>query len=810
MYPCPVRRRSIVRVVLKLDISQAGSNVLRLCSASSMLLLRSGGSVVPDFENDNLNGQEFEASVRHVARQLYRHAHSTGSVNLDGRERDEIIDTGTEIIVVEATQLRKLEKIKNDLEKSINLIKKLKQSPQFLDYNFRILLVTANDPTADQNAHVKSAKSGCPKEIISFTELFSRLFDARHYIRVRGDHSFGSIRDPANEADFRVPASDYIPTSLVNQDSGVSIKAFDLVSKLTDGGRCVIYGDYGSGKSMTLRDIYLQIRNDFVSAKSIRCPIYLNLREHIAQTQPDEALYRHAEKIGFPEPHSLISAWRAGFVTLFLDGFDELTPPQFASSVSNLRQARRFAVEIVRRFIQQTPKSAPIIIAGRESYFDSREEASIALGYGVTAQVFDLAGFTDDDIKRFLKTNGNQVPAWLPTRPLLLGYLANLGQLTEQDQLLSLDPANGWDQMLQRVCEREVDQIWGVGFDASDLRLFMERLATRARKSRDGRGLEDSGLRGVFRNVFGRDTDEPANLLTGRLPGLGSIPGRAGAREFIDSDFADAAASGDLGRYIESPFSHKTPLENIAITLGELGRSMAVARVEDADSKVSLALNLSSQHTNFGVSSSDLISILIDQQFDYVGQPFSIQDANFDTIIVDPEINLSAVTLTRCIISTLQFGRSSTDKDGRNSPRFHDCVIDRLEGALSERDVPENMLTGSTSVEIYAAYAATNHAVMESALPDQVKVLLTILRKLFMQRGTGRQHGALRRGLPPGLIRYVDPIVTQIKAEGFAEDVSINRRTILIPNRSRGADALAIINGPNTSQHPLIRTIRAL
>ncbi len=268
---------------------------------------------------------------------------------------------------------------------------------------------------------------------------------------------------------------------------------------------------------MTLRDVYFKVRDQFASGKLIHCPIYLNLREHIAQTQPDEALYRHAEKIGFPEPHSLIAAWRAGFVTLFLDGFDELTPPQFASSVSNLRQARKFAVEIVRRFIEQTPQNAPIVIAGRESYFDNRQEAASALGYGENAQVFDLAGFTDKDIERFLKTKRDQVPSWLPTRPLLLGYLANAGMLEGQEQLLSLDPASGWDKMLRLVCEREVNQVWGVGFEASDLRLFIEGLATRARKSRDGRGLDDSALRSVFRAVFGRDTDEPARAFSAHV-----------------------------------------------------------------------------------------------------------------------------------------------------------------------------------------------------------------------------------------------------------------------------------------------------
>jgi len=728
--------------------------------------------IMPDFVNDNLNGAEFEASVRHVARQLYRHASTTGSIKIDNRERDEIIDTGTELIVVEATQSRKLEKTKNDLNKSIDLIKKLRKSAKFLDYNFRIMLVTADDPTADQNAHVKTAKSGCPKEVISFTTLFSRLFDARHYIRVRGDHSFGSVRDPADEANYRVPQSDYLPTALSDATTGTSIKASELALKLTSGGRYVVYGDYGSGKSMTLRDIYFRVRDQFVSGSLLRCPVYLNLREHIAQTQPDEALYRHAEKVGFPEPHSLIAAWRAGFITLFLDGFDELTPPQFASSVSNLRQARRFAVEIVRRFIEQTPQSAPIIIAGRESYFDGREEARFALGYNPKAQVFDLAGFTDQDIQRFLKTKDNQVPSWLPTRPLLLGYLANAGLLKERDQLVLLDPASGWNLMLQRVCEREVSQVWGVGFEADDLRLFIEGLATRARKSSDGHALEDSALKTVFHKVFGRDTDEPANLLTKRLPGLGSVPGRPGAREFIDADFADAAASGDVSRYIDNPFVDNTPLENVTAVLGQLGREMAAIRITDMATKVSLALRQSGEQTLLAITSADLISILVDQQSDYKGALLSIHDTNFDIVVVDPELNMSAITLTRCIVGTVDIGRPLSTKDVLNVIHFHDCAIDRLEGAFSKQDVPVGMLTGSTSVETYAAFAATNDAVMKSTLPDPVKVLLTILRKLFMQRGTGRQYSALRRGLPVGLLKYVDPIVVEVKASGLAEDLS--------------------------------------
>ena len=124
--------------------------------------------------------------------------------------------------------------------------------------------------------------------------------------------------------------------------------------------------------------------------------------------------------------------------------------------------------------------------------------------------------------------------------------------------------------------------------------------------------------------------------------------------------------------------------------------------------------------------------------------------------------------------------------------------------------MPSGILTGSTSVETYAAFTATNDAVMNLALADPVKVLLTILRKLFMQRGTGRQYSALRRGLPPTLTNYVEPVINQIKVNDLAKDVYLNRRAILIPNRARTAEALAIINGPNASTHRLIEAVRTM
>lgn len=764
---------------------------------------------MPDVSSDSFTGAQFEAAVRQVTRRLYQHAASTGAIILDGRERDDIIDTGTEIIVVEATQLSKREKVEKDLEKSKALVASLRRHPKYAEYNYRILLVTKQEPTADQNGVVSKALTGCPKEIISFATLFSRLFDGRHYLRLRSDHYFGSIRNPADDTDQNVPPSSYIPTALNEAETGIDRTASHLAKASTRGGRFVIFGDYGTGKSMTLRDIYLRAKERFIKGESVSCPVYLNLREHIAQTQPDEALFRHAQIIGFDNYHSLISAWRAGYVMMFLDGFDELTPPQFAVSISNLRQARRFAVELVKRFVEQTPRDAALFIAGRESYFDERSEAESALGYKPKAHVYNLSGFTEEQVASFLKSKKSTIPAWLPNRPLLLGYLANSGLISAHSDLRSLSATTGWNTMLDRICEREVAQIWGVGVDPGALRLFIDGLASKARQYGGADSdLQDSDLRDVFHEVFGRDADEPASLLASRLPGLGAVPGRSGARSFIDADFYDAATSGDVRRFVDSPYSGSKNLENAAISLGPLAVAMVAERAEAT--KLSIALSQTNQKPSLSMTAADLIAVLTERREEYRGDPITIRDANFDHISIDAEIDLSRVEFFECTFLSVEFGRSSPSIETRHLPKFRKCVIDKLEGAVSLADIPDGLLDDETSVERFVAFSGTNDSVMEANLPLPVRVLIVLLRKLFMQRGSGRQRTALKRGLSPKAATHVDDLIALICSHDFAEELTLDHRPILMPNRSKSGQAIGIINGPNTSVHPLMQDARAL
>lgn len=67
------------------------------------------------------------------------------------------------------------------------------------------------------------------------------------------------MRDPATG---KHPSQDiaYIPLDMVRVDTKEIVSRSDLLSLLVQECTVVLLGDYGAGKSMTLRDIYYALR----------------------------------------------------------------------------------------------------------------------------------------------------------------------------------------------------------------------------------------------------------------------------------------------------------------------------------------------------------------------------------------------------------------------------------------------------------------------------------------------------------------------------------------------------------------------
>ena len=311
-----------------------------------------------------MDGPSFEAEVLSVARALWPEAADSGPVMRQGRERDGEFETSEVTHLVECTIERTKSKAQEDSDKLRKRIAYLqgKNSSRL----YKGWFVTLNEPTAEQRGVVERCPA--PVQAISFREFRKRLVDADRYLTARLDYAFGSMRDPRTEGIHLDHG--YVPLEFVDETEtykGVS----DLLTEIRDGQRLVLLGDYGSGKSTTLSELFRRLRNAFVRHEHSRFPVVLNLRDHHGQTDPVEALERHARNIGYPSAFDLVRAWRAGYIDLFLDGFDEIAVVGWAGSGRHLKNIRFRSMELIRRFVQDSPTGIGLVVVGRGHYFDN-------------------------------------------------------------------------------------------------------------------------------------------------------------------------------------------------------------------------------------------------------------------------------------------------------------------------------------------------------------------------------------------------------------------------------------------------------
>lgn len=759
----------------------------------------------------------FEGEVRRLARALWPRASAKGPVMLDGRERDGVFDDGDVVHIIEATTSRRLDKTKLDLNKSIDLVRALRKTRE--DKSYKIWLVTLEDPTADQvDAAGKARKKArCPVETTSFRTFSSRLIDSAHYLQLRGHYPFGSVRNPADDNDFELPPSEFIPLDLLEKTSGSTIDHASLCALVLNNSseNLVLVGDYGSGKSMTLRSVYFELRDRHLKSEALRFPVYINLRDHFGQTDPAEALMRHAVKIGLADPNQLIAAWRAGSTFLMLDGFDEVSSARLVRGSEKVKKARREAVRLVRSFITESPTRSKILLSGREHYFDSEQEMLSALGLDADDRVFTLNEFSEEQINKYLAKKGitDIVPDWLPSRPLLLGYLAVKGVLgSESTQVLPQSAEEGWDYLLERVCEREASQIDPVVIETSAVRELVERLATSARNTTSGRGpIYLKNISEVYESIFDLPPDEKAETLILRLPGLTSSTAE-GAREFIDDDFVDAARAGDSFRFVDNPYlDHPADLVNCASALGDIGVRTAGIRLKKSGAtakKINASLVEAQKQ---GCSPScllDIVKVMQELGVDMVThEDIFIRDDFIQNFEVLPGPKARNLRFQDCYFGVLEVDTTALES---NTPKFERCVIDELVGPVSKQDIPEGIIDQTTEISKIREEAKTNADILSLDIPLPVRVLMTVLRKLFFQAGSGRREGAFFRGLDNEARKYVPDVLQLLQAQRFASAQRIGGPIIWIPNRAKAKTAAEILSAPQTSQDRLLVAAKKL
>ncbi len=370
---------------------------------------------------------KFENEVRRIARELWPDAQYQGARILDGLERDGFFETEDCVHLLEATVSRSKDKAVQDVKKLTSLARKL---PSKIQYKaVKCWFVTRTEPTADQR-EVANKHHGLVNAL-SFTQFQSRLIDAASYLNLRDNYAFGSVRDPATGS-AQSPI-EYVPLDLMQIGPTKLWSVTEIRDAILNGDRFVVFGDYGAGKSMTLRELYRTLRRAYFKQRTPEFPLYINLRDHFGQTNPAEVLERHGRNLGFPHPSHLVRAWRAGYAILLIEGFDEIATLGIQGLWRQLQDSRYRAMQVVREFIRGQPQDVGLILAGRAHFFDSERERESALGLSPSVVELTLNEFNEEQIKRYLSACdlSGKVPGWMPARPLLVGYLATSGLLRD-------------------------------------------------------------------------------------------------------------------------------------------------------------------------------------------------------------------------------------------------------------------------------------------------------------------------------------------------------------------------------------------
>ena len=138
---------------------------------------------------------------------------------------------------------------------------------------------------------------------------------------------------------------------------------------------------------------------------------------------------------------------------------------------------------------------------------------------------------------------------------------------------------------------------------------------------------------------------------------------------------------------------------------------------------------------------------------------------------------------------------------------YKSCSIVRLEGIGGNGALPTSI---ANCVIDQFDNRQTNAAIIRSNLPDSIKVLLVIIRKLFLQRGSGRAESALYRGVSSSLQSYIDPVRDLLVSEGVIFSHSTGQRTVWHGNRAYRARMLKILESPMSSKDSLVQEVARL
>lgn len=474
-----------------------------------------------------------------------------------------------------------------------------------------------------------------------------------------------------------------------------------------------------------------------------------------------------------------------GFVTILLDGFDEVGSQTFIDNKTERLSVRKRAMLGVSDLVSMCRKSG-ILIAGREHYFNDNRELLSAFGIQDTKNIRIIScqkEFTENQAKEYLQKIGysGQLPIWLPKKPLIFQVIESMNSEDAKEILASSNGQVGfWGQFIDAICHREV-KIHNNAIEVETVRGVLNHLTRTVRKNNDKQGrLTPKDFDNAYKEMTGIEPDEAGRLMLSRLCTLGRIEPETPDRCFIDEYIFQALAADCLfedvigKEFSELKKGYIRPLSYEGINLlaqkidsyGSTNEAFSfMMRDESGDSQLTADLLCS-------------IMLIPGEEKDFSGLKIS---AVFLPILSFQNIVIKNITIDSCIINIIYLSNSKC-KDEHNII-IKDSDINKIYGLASKEAKPNWIKNGCN---IQSVDNLSNAArIKEADLKPSQKLFLSIIHKIFFQVGGGRKENSLYKGgFGQAYDRdLIEKILSKLVKEGCIRKSKDGSTAIYNPNR---------------------------
>lgn len=691
-------------------------------------------------------------------------------------------DDGT-AVVIEITKEQSIDKLRTDLAK-FNVIR-----PHFFAENIfpRCYFITLDDPTPSLIAGGAASRV----QVLSVSQFVNSMAGFGDYLNLRSTLPFGSAIDLyTGQPDLKT----YVGVEYTSW-TGESYDSKKIADQLLANKTIVLIGDYGTGKSRAVKEIFSELLTGY--KKHFHAPIAINLRDNWGLKRAPEIINRHFTDMGLGDrvPDVMKVAYVPGMIYL-LDGFDEIGAQTWSDDPTKLVNIRKQSLVGVKDLIQRA--QGGVLITGREHYFNNDVELMDCLGLENKNILFLRCQqeLSDTQFSELIGGGVGKLPAWVPKKPLIGIVIREIEpQSVKRILETSAGQADFWDLLLQAFCEREarINPI----LDANIIRTLYDHIGRLSRTTQTSLGpISIKQINEAFEKTTGRPPTDESAIILQRLPGLSRIGAESLDRQFVDTFILDGLKAEDIltiysglqGEVLDFPWKH--PIE-------DFGATFIAARIGDMQQQAGLVAYI---RRNWNAENRVLLSDMLAALFrcekpdiDFGGNVFKNGHFSYIAFADSVVVNLR---LYECLFDSIDI----TDADPVGIT-IEDSVITRAAGVTSKEHLPA-WIVGSSVEEFQNVN--TLAAIRAAGLSKSQTFLLSSLRKLFLQPGSGRRRSSMFKGYGDlNSKRLCEKVIHLLIKDGFCVQVPGATEDLYVPERSRTGRAKAITNEMTQSKDPL-------